>query len=215
MIGPSACPLNSAQANSATAEPRASGGTSGARVARGASMTNDSVLRGESISAWLDGELLPEQRQEVEDWLREHPEEAAHVRLLRADRDALRERLAAQLHEPLPEALRRRVLDEEPGAAPPTPSTLSHDTNGGGAPPGAAYPPKTMSAGGRPDASRNNANRVVLSSPAGFCPRFFHTTYAPTNSRMNKIATRTAAETDFTPVLSHEPRRDGTAPRPL
>jgi anti-sigma factor RsiW len=58
----------------------------------------------ELLSAWVDGELdaQPEQRQQVEAWLREHPQDAARVRQWAADRDALRERLAPALDEPVP-----------------------------------------------------------------------------------------------------------------
>ena len=78
----------------------------------------------EQLSAWLDGELEPaEQRAAVDAWLREHPAEAARVRQWAADRDALRERLAPLLDEPVPEPLRRLVAGAAPrrasGRAPP------------------------------------------------------------------------------------------------
>jgi anti-sigma factor RsiW len=73
----------------------------------------------ELLSAWVDGELdaHPEQRQQVEAWLREHPLDAARVRQWAADREALREQLAAALDEPVPEPVRALVLG--PSAAPP------------------------------------------------------------------------------------------------
>lgn len=68
----------------------------------------------EQLSAWLDGELAaPEQQAEraaVESWLRDHPEDAARVRLWAADAEALRLRLAHMLDEPVPEGLRALVL---------------------------------------------------------------------------------------------------------
>jgi len=44
------------------------------------------------LSAWLDGELDAANRAQVDAWLRDHPEDAAQVRLWAADRDALRAR---------------------------------------------------------------------------------------------------------------------------
>ena len=66
----------------------------------------------ELLSAWVDGELdaRPQQREQVEAWLREHPQDAARVRLWAADRDALRARLASVLDEPVPAPLRALVL---------------------------------------------------------------------------------------------------------
>jgi anti-sigma factor RsiW len=57
------------------------------------------------LHAWLDGELAPERRNQVEAWLHEHPEEAAAVRLWAADREALRARFDPVLGEPVPERL--------------------------------------------------------------------------------------------------------------
>ena len=62
------------------------------------------------LCAWLDGELPPEQRAQIDDWLRDHPEDAARVRLWAADRDALRARFDSVLAEPLPPALQRVVM---------------------------------------------------------------------------------------------------------
>jgi anti-sigma factor RsiW len=66
----------------------------------------------ELLSAWVDGELdsQPEQRERVDAWLREHPQDAARVRLWAADRDALRERLAPELDAAVPAQLRELVL---------------------------------------------------------------------------------------------------------
>lgn len=73
----------------------------------------------EQLSAWLDGELDEPARAAVEAWLREHPEDAARVRLWSADRDALRARFDPVLGEPVPEALRRTALHA--GRRPPAP----------------------------------------------------------------------------------------------
>jgi anti-sigma factor RsiW len=62
------------------------------------------------VSAWLDGEGSADARAAVEAWLREHPEAAARVRLLAADRDALRARFDPVRGEPVPERLQRVVL---------------------------------------------------------------------------------------------------------
>ena len=70
------------------------------------------------LSAWLDGELAPAEHAEVDAWLRDHPEDAARVRLWAADRDALRARFDPVADEPVPEALRATVLDARRVAAP-------------------------------------------------------------------------------------------------
>ena len=57
------------------------------------------------LSAWLDGELAPEARAQVDAWLRDHPDDAAQVRLWAADRDALRARLGPLADEAVPESL--------------------------------------------------------------------------------------------------------------
>jgi anti-sigma factor RsiW len=62
-----------------------------------------------ALHAWLDGELSPERRAEVEAWLREHPEEAARVRLWAADGYALRAHFDGALDEPVPDALAQVV----------------------------------------------------------------------------------------------------------
>lgn len=74
----------------------------------------------ERLSAWVDGELdaRPEEREQVEAWLREHPQDAARVRLWAADREALRARLAPMLDEPLPGPLRALVLGRPAMAGP-------------------------------------------------------------------------------------------------
>ena len=66
------------------------------------------------LHAWLDGELLPERRAEIEAWLQVHPDDAARVRLWTADRDALRVRFDAVLGEPVPQALAQVVWRKAP-----------------------------------------------------------------------------------------------------
>ena len=63
----------------------------------------------EQLHAWLDGELDAAQRERVEAWLHEHPQDAARVRLWAADRDGLRVALDATLDEPVPVSLQRTV----------------------------------------------------------------------------------------------------------
>jgi anti-sigma factor RsiW len=62
------------------------------------------------LNAWLDGELTPERRAEVEAFLRDHPLDAARMRLWAADREALRSQLDRVLTEPIPLRLSRAVL---------------------------------------------------------------------------------------------------------
>ncbi|CAN5882877.1 hypothetical protein BH11PSE8_BH11PSE8_23170 [soil metagenome] len=66
-----------------------------------------------TLHAWLDGELSPERRAEVEAWLHAHPDEEARVRLWAADADAIRAQLKDVLDEPVPERLRRTVMQGE------------------------------------------------------------------------------------------------------
>ncbi len=69
------------------------------------------------LSAWLDAELDPVGRAEVEHWLREHPDDAARTRLWAADRDALRARFDPVQDEPIPPALLQQL---QPGAGVPS-----------------------------------------------------------------------------------------------
>lgn len=69
---------------------------------------DDSVLH-----AWLDDELAADRRAEVEHWLRDHPEEAARVRLWAADAEALRAALNPVLDETVPDRLARVVWQRE------------------------------------------------------------------------------------------------------
>jgi anti-sigma factor RsiW len=66
------------------------------------------------LHAWFDNELSVEQRAEVEAWLREHPEEAAQVRLWAADAQAVRARLEPVLAEPVPQRLTQLVWNRAP-----------------------------------------------------------------------------------------------------
>jgi anti-sigma factor RsiW len=66
------------------------------------------------LSAWVDGQLdgpdHEAERNQVEAWLRDHPEDAAKARLWAADAQALRMKLAPLLDEPVPPRLRNVVL---------------------------------------------------------------------------------------------------------
>ncbi len=79
-------------------------------------MTTPTPIDDEALSAWLDGELDDEQRARVEAWLRDHPEDAARVRLWAADAEALRARLEPVLAEPVPARLEQRVWRRAPRA---------------------------------------------------------------------------------------------------
>jgi anti-sigma factor RsiW len=69
------------------------------------------------LHAWLDGELTPERRAEVDEWLRDNPEEAARVRLWAADGEALRAQLDGVLDEPVPPSLEQVVWRKAPTLA--------------------------------------------------------------------------------------------------
>lgn len=66
------------------------------------------------LSAWLDDELTPAQRAEVDAWLHEHPDDTARVRLWAADRDAVRARFGPVAEEPVPPRLEHLVLNHTP-----------------------------------------------------------------------------------------------------
>jgi anti-sigma factor RsiW len=68
----------------------------------------------DKLSAWLDDELTTEQRAEVDAWLRDHPEDAARVRLWAADRDAVNARLAPSIADPVPTRLEQVVWNHPP-----------------------------------------------------------------------------------------------------
>ena len=61
------------------------------------------------LGAWLDDELDPAARAEVEAWLQAHPDDAARVQTWADDRDALRRHFAPVAEEPVPDALARTV----------------------------------------------------------------------------------------------------------
>lgn len=71
-------------------------------------------LLSDKLSAWLDDQLPPAQRAEIDAWLQEHPEDAARVRLWAADRDALRARLGPAAEEPVPAKLEHLVMSYTP-----------------------------------------------------------------------------------------------------
>ena len=66
------------------------------------------------LHAWLDDELAADRRAEVEAWLRDHPEEAARVRLWAADAQALRSQLEPVLAEAVPQRLTQLVWSHAP-----------------------------------------------------------------------------------------------------
>jgi anti-sigma factor RsiW len=66
------------------------------------------------LNAWLDDELSPERAAEVEAWLREHPDDAARLRLWAADGQALRSQLDSALGEPVPQRLTQLVWSRAP-----------------------------------------------------------------------------------------------------
>ena len=69
------------------------------------SMTMDE----ETLSAWVDGELEPAQREHVQAWLDAHPEDAARVQAWADDRTALAALFAPVVDEAVPDALRTTV----------------------------------------------------------------------------------------------------------
>ena len=83
--------------------------------------SDDTVLH-----AWLDVELPPARRAEIDAWLREHPDDAAQVRLWAADRDALRARFDGALDEPVPDAL-AQVMWRKPPASVVGPMNLARE----------------------------------------------------------------------------------------
>ena len=70
------------------------------------------------LCAWIDGELPPERRAEVEAWLREHPDDAARVRAWSADARSLRSALDPVLDEAVPTALTQTVWRKAPVVLP-------------------------------------------------------------------------------------------------
>ena len=69
------------------------------------------------LNAWLDDELANDDRARVEAWLRDHPEDAARVRLWAADAEGLRARLDNVLAEPVPQRLTQVVWSQAPATA--------------------------------------------------------------------------------------------------
>ena len=70
------------------------------------------------LSAWIDGELPPERRAEVEAWLRDHADDAARVRAWSADARSLRSALDPVLDEAAPAALTQTVWRKAPAVLP-------------------------------------------------------------------------------------------------
>ena len=63
----------------------------------------------EQLSAWVDGELDAGARQQVDTWLKQHPEDAVRVQRWAADRVALGALFALPADEPVPPSLRAAV----------------------------------------------------------------------------------------------------------
>jgi len=83
-------------------------------------MTSDRNLDGmtdELLSGYVDGELGSADRDRVEAWLLQHPEDAARVRAWRADREALAGLFNAVLDEPAPDELKAAVWRSRPRAS--------------------------------------------------------------------------------------------------
>ena len=78
---------------------------------------NATTVTDTQLSAWLDDQLEADERARVEAWLREHPEDAARVRLWAADAQALRSRLDAVLAEPVPARLEQALWRRAPARA--------------------------------------------------------------------------------------------------
>jgi anti-sigma factor RsiW len=75
---------------------------------------NAPTITDSQLSAWLDQQLEGDERARAEAWLRDHPEDAARVRLWSADAEALRARLDAVLAEPVPARLEQAVWRRGP-----------------------------------------------------------------------------------------------------
>lgn len=75
---------------------------------------NAPTISDSQLSAWLDNQLEADERAQVDAWLREHPEDAARVRLWAADAEALRARLDAVIAEPVPARLEQVVWRRGP-----------------------------------------------------------------------------------------------------
>ncbi len=78
---------------------------------------NAPTISDSQLSAWLDDQLEADERARVDAWLREHPEDAARVRLWAADAEALRTRLDAVLAEPVPARLEQALWRRAPARA--------------------------------------------------------------------------------------------------
>ena len=78
---------------------------------------NATTVTDTQLSAWLDDQLEADERARVEAWLREHPEDAARVRLWTADAQALRSQLDAVLAEPVPARLEQALWRAAPARA--------------------------------------------------------------------------------------------------
>jgi len=84
-------------------------------------MSNETTPRpilDEDLHAFVDGQLAPGRRREVQDWIDRRPDVAAAVGRLAAQRQALRAALAPVADEPVPSRLNLRRLVDERRASP-------------------------------------------------------------------------------------------------
>ncbi|MDP3083009.1 MAG: anti-sigma factor [Rubrivivax sp.] len=79
----------------------------------------DERIDDELLSAWVDGELGGAERERVQAWLLEHPQEMARVQAWAADRSALAALYAPALEEPTPQGLRDAVWQRAPASPQP------------------------------------------------------------------------------------------------
>lgn len=71
------------------------------------------------LNAYIDGELSPDRRAAVEEWLTDHPGEAKRIADLRRVGERLRAHYAPVAGEPLPERIWAMLSGEAPRAGPP------------------------------------------------------------------------------------------------
>ena len=62
----------------------------------------NSPVTEDELHVYVDGELAPDRREAVENWLATHPEDAARVAAWRAQAEAVRARYGAVINEPVP-----------------------------------------------------------------------------------------------------------------
>lgn len=68
-------------------------------------MTTGPTIREDELHAYVDGQLAPERRQAVEQYLRSHPEQARRAEAYAAQRQAMKSLFDWRAEEPVPHAL--------------------------------------------------------------------------------------------------------------